>query len=98
MKDSDAFCNRAEACQALDDIPQNRDIKETIGDIINARYGRRDVLLSGYLEGEHVIADQPAVVEARVAAGRVILFGFRPQYRAQSLATYPLLFNAISAR
>ena len=62
---------------------------------IVARYGRRDVLLSGYLEGEYVIADQAAVVEARVGSGRIILFGFPPQHRGQTLATFRLLFNAI---
>jgi hypothetical protein len=35
------------------------------------------------------------MVEANIGKGRVILFGFRPQYRAQSLATFPLLFNSI---
>jgi secreted PhoX family phosphatase len=44
MSDSDEFCNRAEVCEALDDCPQNPDIKETIGDVINARYHRRDVM------------------------------------------------------
>jgi len=35
------------------------------------------------------------IVSAAIGKGRVILFGFRPQYRAQSLATFPLLFNSI---
>ncbi len=59
------------------------------------RYAPRDLLLSGWLQGEPVIADRAAVVEARSGLGRVVLIGFRSQHRAQSHATFRLLFNAI---
>jgi secreted PhoX family phosphatase len=36
--------NKAEAFEAFDDIPTNPNLGRTIGDVINARYGRRDVL------------------------------------------------------
>jgi hypothetical protein len=56
------------------------------------------VLLSGWVVHPERAAGRGALVEARVGRGRVILFGFRPQYRGQSLATFPLLFNALMAR
>ncbi len=60
-----------------------------------ARYGAKDVLLSGWLEGEPAIAGRAAVVQAAVGSGRVVLIGFRAQHRGQSHATFRLLFNAI---
>ena len=56
----------------------------------------KDVLLSGYALGADKIAGKSALVEFSIGKGKIILFGFRPQYRGQSLATFPLLFNAIA--
>ncbi len=53
------------------------------------------ILLSGYALGAERIAGKAALVSINIGKGKIILFGFRPQYRGQSLATFPLLFNAI---
>ena len=60
-----------------------------------ARYARKDLLLSGWLEGEPIIAGLPAVIEMPAGRGRAILIGFRAQHRGQSHVTFRLLFNAI---
>ena len=60
-----------------------------------ASYASRDLLMSGWLLGERVVAGRAAVVEAAIGTGRTVLIGFRPQHRGQPHGTYKFLFNAL---
>ena len=52
-------------------------------------------LLSGWLLGGDRLNGKAAMVEATVGRGKVVLYGFRPQYRGQTNATLPLIWDAI---
>jgi len=56
------------------------------------------LLLSGWVLHPERVAGRAALVEVKVGQGKAILFGFRPQYRGQSLATFPLLFNSLQLK
>ena len=60
-----------------------------------ARYPNADVVASGWLKGEDLMEGRAAVVSLDMNPGRIVLFGLRPQHRAQTHATFPLLFNAL---
>ena len=73
------------------DVPSGSPVR------VIARYPARDdhILLSGFLQGAPAIAGKAAAIEAPVGRGRVVMFGFRPQYRGQSYGTFRMLFNAL---
>ena len=60
-----------------------------------ARYPNTNVIASGWLKGEELMAGRAAVIAIDMNPGKVVLFGLRPQHRAQTHATFPLLFNAL---
>jgi hypothetical protein len=61
------------------------------GALLNARLETA----SGWLLGDKIIAGRSALVHVKLGQGHAILFGMRPQYRAQSYRTFKLFFNAL---
>ncbi|MCK4764870.1 MAG: hypothetical protein KAW12_21910 [Candidatus Aminicenantes bacterium] len=60
-----------------------------------ASYPKKDILMSGWLLGEGMIARRPALVDIEHKKGHIIMIGFRCQHRAQSHGTFKFLFNAL---
>jgi len=60
-----------------------------------ARYPDGNPFMSGFLNGEKFFHRRPALIEVDRGKGKIIIFGFRPQNRAQTQGTFKLLFNAL---
>jgi len=61
-----------------------------------ARYPKQtNPLESGLLLHPEAIEGKAAAVELAYGRGRIVLFGFKPQFRGQSHATYKYLFNEL---
>jgi hypothetical protein len=60
-----------------------------------AVYPESNVLASGWLLGEKHLARRAAIVDVPMGSGHIVLFGMRPQYRAQSYQAFKLFFNAL---
>ncbi len=52
-------------------------------------------LLSGYLVGEKFLHGKAAALQVPLDKGRVVLLGFRPQWRGQPFGTFRVIFNAV---
>lgn len=69
----------------------------TTGQTTVATYPANNILASGWLLGGELLANKSALVDAKVGSGHIILFGLRPQYRAQSYQAFKLFFNSLVA-
>jgi len=65
-----------------------------LADSVVARYPEQDVLMSGSLVGERLLAGRAAVLDVPVGRGRVVLLGLRAGHRGQAHGTFKLLFNS----
>jgi len=55
----------------------------------------KDILVSGYAHGAERLQRKAAAVSFTRGKGKIVMFGFRVQHRAQTEGTFQLLFNAI---
>jgi hypothetical protein len=60
-----------------------------------ASYPESDLLESGWLVGEEMLANKIAALQAESGLGRAVLIGFRCQHRCQTGGTFKLLFNSL---
>ena len=71
-------------------------IPENLRPEVILRFGdAKGLLLDGLLDHGNTIAEHAIVVDAHLGQGNVLLFGNNPVYRAETVGTYPLVFNAI---
>jgi len=71
------------------------DTKSDFKGTVLARYPKdRSPLASGYLVGPAKIQGKAAALNVEYGKGRILLLGFRPQWRGQSHGTYKFFMNA----
>jgi len=63
---------------------------------ILAKYSKQtDALESGMILHSEMLEDKAAALELTYGEGHILLYGFKPQHRAQAHGTYRYLFNAL---
>ncbi|KPL16915.1 MAG: hypothetical protein AMS26_02880 [Bacteroides sp. SM23_62] len=55
----------------------------------------KNIRISGYVAKEELLGNKPLMIWLKKGKGQFVLFGFNPNFRASTHATYKLLFNSI---
>ena len=63
--------------------------------VLSFASGVADLLISGGLAGGEELAGSPALVDASIGKGHVVLLSFNPAWRSQTHGSYFFIFNAL---
>jgi hypothetical protein len=83
-----------EAAVFVDGSPVFETLDGFSGRVIAKYPDEGPALLSGYLIGEEHLRGKAAALDVEAGKGRVVLIGFRPQWRGQPFGTFRVVFNS----
>ena len=86
-----------ESAEVKDSLDPNRSAAKRFPVKVVSRYSDTVLLESGWIRGEDLVRDKPAIVEIGYGKGRIYLFGISVQRRGQPHGTFRILFNAIQS-
>lgn len=84
-----------EAIVHFENSPTFRPLPYTREVSVVASYRDENPLRSGWLKGEERLRNRAAMLEIPVGKGRVVLYGFGVQHRAQTHGSFKLFLNAL---
>jgi len=78
-----------------DELAKHKDYLPVSNLKVVAQYPDRNPFRSGRLMGDLILRKKPALIEATYGKGKIVIFPFHPQYRAQTHGTFMLFFNSL---
>lgn len=60
-----------------------------------ATYAQENPVVSGYAQNQELLQGKPAIVWLKKGKGQLVLMGFNPQFRANTRASFKVLFNGL---
>ena len=90
------FFSRSRGWRAMTEKELKEEDRETAATpTVLLRYAPTRLLLSGWIKAPETIENQSAWIRTSHGEGSIHLFGFRPQYRGWSQASFHLLWRAV---
>jgi hypothetical protein len=78
-----------------DELSKHKDYLPVLNLKVVAGFPDHNPFRSGRLIGDQILRGKPALIEAAYGEGKIVMFAFHPQHRAQTLGTFMLFFNSL---